>query len=326
VDAGLMLIGHEHPWETWRAAMAGQRMHHAWLLAGREGVGKASFALDAAAELVAEPGVPQPPVLHHPDILVLEPLPANDDEAKKRDDGRPYARKRNINVDQIRAMLHRLHTRPTLGARRAVIVDAADHLEKGAVNALLKGLEEPPQGTFFLLVVHQLGRLLPTVRSRCQVLRFRPLELQEMDRAVSMAAPELDADTRAAAIAVAHGAPGAALMFAAHDLGRPLALLRQILRGGDGDLSLRAELGNALGARPDRERLLATIEAARTVLAEAAVQAGADNRLAIISAHQRLVDLAREVPTHNFEPALLVMEIGGLLARAARTRAGATSR
>jgi len=125
---------------------------------------------------------------------------------------------------------------------------------------------------------------------------------------------------------VAHGAPGAALMFAAHDLGRPLALLRQILRGGDGDLSLRAELGNALGARPDRERLLATIEAARTVLAEAAVQAGADNRLAIISAHQRLVDLAREVPTHNFEPALLVMEIGGLLARAARTRAGATSR
>lgn len=321
-----MLIGHEQPWEIWRAAMAGQRMHHGWLLAGREGLGKASFALEAAAALVAEPGVAQPAPHQHPDILVLEPLPANDDEAKKRDDGRPYARKRNINVEQIRTMLHRLHTRPTLGARRAVIVDAADHLEKGAVNALLKGLEEPPRGTFFLLVVHQLGRLLPTVRSRCQVLRFRPLEPQEMDRAVSLAAPELDAETRSAAIAVAHGSPGAALMFAAHDLGRPLALLRQILGSGDPDLSLRAELGNALGSRPDRERLLATIEAARTVLTEALAQAGADNRLKIIAAHQHLVDLAREVPTHNFEPALLVMEIGGLLARAARTRAGATSR
>jgi DNA polymerase-3 subunit delta' len=224
LDAADMLIGHEQPWETWRAAMAGQRMHHGWLLAGREGLGKASFALEAAAALVAEAGVPQPPPHQHPDILVLEPLPANDDEAKKRDDGRPYARKRNINVEQIRTMLHRLHTRPTLGARRAVIVDAADHLEKGAVNALLKGLEEPPQGTFFLLVVHQLGRLLPTVRSRCQVLRFRPLEPQEMNEAVSLAAPELDAETRSAAIAVAHGSPGAALMFAAHDLGRPLAV------------------------------------------------------------------------------------------------------
>ncbi|NMN04375.1 MULTISPECIES: DNA polymerase III subunit delta' [unclassified Novosphingobium] len=321
-----MLIGHEHPRETWRAAMAGQRMHHGWLLAGREGLGKASFALEAAAELVAEPGVSQPPAHQHPDILLLEPLPANDDEAKKRDEGRPYARKRNINVDQIRTMLHRLHTRPTLGARRAVIVDAADHLEKGAVNALLKGLEEPPQGTFFLLVVHQLGRLLPTVRSRCQVLRFRPLDPKELNEAVSLAAPELDAETRSAAIAVAHGSPGAALMFAAHDLGRPLALLRRILREGDPDLALRGELGAALGARPDRERLLATIEAARTVLGEAVVEAGADNRLRIIAAHQHLVELAREVPTHNFEPALLVMEIGGLLARAARTRAGATSR
>lgn len=321
-----MLIGHEHPWTTWRAAMAGHRMHHGWLLAGREGLGKASFALDAAAELVAEPGVPQPPALHHPDILVLEPLPANDEEAKKRDDGKPYARKRNINVEQIRTMLGRLHTRPTLGARRAVIVDAADHLEKGAVNALLKGLEEPPQGTFFLLVVHQLGRLLPTVRSRCQVLRFRPLEPAEMERAVAQAAPELDAETRAAAIAVAHGAPGAALTFAQHDLGRPLALLRQILAQGDPDLALRGQLGAALGARPDRERLLATIEAARTVLVEALAVAGPDNRLAVIAAHEHLIALGREVPTHNFEPALLVMEIGGLLARAARTRAGATSR
>lgn len=321
-----MLIGHEQPWEAWRAALAGQRMHHGWLLAGREGLGKAAFAIEAAAALVAEQGVAQPPALQHPDILLLEPLPANDDEAKKRDDGKPYARKRNINVDQIRSMLGRLHTRPTLGARRAVIVDAADHLEKGAVNALLKGLEEPPQGTFFLLVVHQPGRLLPTVRSRCQVLRFRPLDEAEMHSAVARAAPEIDADTRAAAIAVAHGSPGAALAFAMHDLARPIALMRAMLDSGDPDLALRSELAASLGARPDRERLLATIEAARTVLVEAAGAAVPDARMGIIAAHERLVELGREVPTHNFDPGLLVMEIGGLLARAARTRAGAISR
>ncbi|MFM9653789.1 hypothetical protein ACKI1S_48265, partial [Streptomyces galilaeus] len=85
-------------WQAWRAALGGHRMHHAWLLSGREGLGKAGFARAAAAELVTEPGVPQPPPEHHPDILWLSPLPATDDEAKKRDEGRPFATKRNISV------------------------------------------------------------------------------------------------------------------------------------------------------------------------------------------------------------------------------------
>jgi DNA polymerase-3 subunit delta' len=152
-------------------------------------------------------------------------------------------------------MLHRLHTRPTLGARRAVIIDAADHLEKGAVNALLKGLEEPPQGTFFLLVVHQPGRLLPTVRSRCQVLRFRPLEPAEMNEAVSLAAPELDAETRSAAIAVAHGSPGAALTFAAHDLARPSRCCGRFWAGRSRPFAARGT-GQRAG-RPARPRAAA---------------------------------------------------------------------
>jgi hypothetical protein len=59
-----------------------------------------------------------------------------------------------------------------LGSRRAIIIDPADDLETSAVNALLKSLEEPPAGTYFLLVTHRLGRLLPTIRSRCRILRF----------------------------------------------------------------------------------------------------------------------------------------------------------
>ncbi len=318
-----MLIGHEEAWQAWRAAMAGERMHHGWLLAGREGLGKASFARAAAAELVAEPGVPQPAVEAHPDILFLSPLPANDDEVKKRDEGKPYQLKRSISVDQVRALQRRLNTRPTLGARRAVIIDSADLLEKSAVNALLKSLEEPPQGTFFLLVVHALGRLLPTVRSRCLIVRFHPLSDADVARALDLAAPELDADTRRAALAVAGGSPGAALAFAEQDLGRAQAVYEKLIAHGDADLALRGALAGAIGARPDRERLGAAIEAARMTVVRALDTVDDAGKLRLVQAHARLVRLANEAPIYNFDVGMLAMEIGSLLASAAPPREGA---
>lgn len=318
-----MMIGHDAVWQAWRAALGGHRMHHAWLLSGREGLGKAGFARAAAAELVTEPGVPQPPPEHHPDILWLSPLPATDDEAKKRDEGRPFATKRNISVDQVREMQRRLVTRPTLGARRAVIIDAADQLEKSAVNALLKSLEEPPQGTFFLLVVHQPGRLLPTIRSRCQILRFRPLDPAEMGRALDSLAPDLDPLTREGAIAVGAGAPGAALAFAGHDLGKAWSIMRRLVQQGDPDMALRAELSAAIGARPDRDRQVAALNAARMVLTDALDSADAPTRLRLVDTHGRIVALMREAPIYNYDPGLLMVEIGALLAGVARSREGA---
>lgn len=314
------LIGHDQAWRVWRVAMAGDRMHHGWIFAGREGLGKASFARAAAAELVAQPGVPQPPVNSHPDILSLFPLPANDDEAKKRDEGKPYQMKRSISVDQVRALQRRLTTRPTLGQRRAVIIDSADLLEKSAVNALLKSLEEPPVGTFFLLVVHALGRLLPTVRSRCTVVRFNTLSAAEVARALDAAAPALDAETRRAALAVAGGSPGAALAFAEQDLGKAQALFARIVERGDTDLALRGALAGALGGRPDRERIAAAIEAARMTVVGALDQATEARRVKLVEAHARLVTLASEAPIYNYDPAMLTMEIGSLLASAAPTR------
>ena len=79
----MTFAGHEEAWREWRDALTGTRMHHGWILAGRKGLGKAGFALAAARELVAEPGIPQPPG-EHPDVIVLSHLPASaDDEAKK---------------------------------------------------------------------------------------------------------------------------------------------------------------------------------------------------------------------------------------------------
>lgn len=316
----MTLAGHEEAWREWRAATGSARMHHAWLLAGTKGVGKGHFAMAAARELVAEPGVPQPDGGHHPDIILLDHLPANEEEEKKRAEGKPFQLKRNITIDQVRRMQHRLTTRPTLGSRRVVIIDPADDLERNAVNALLKSLEEPPSGTHFLLVAHRPGRLLATVRSRCRTIHFPPLKADAIDAILQREAPEADSSERAAAIAAAGGSPGAALDFVARGLGKIHALMTCILREGDPQMVLRGQLAAEMGARPDRERLMAALDLARALLGVEFSHSPVERQLGLIDAHGEVVRLAAQVPTYNFDPNLLVMEIGHLLASAALPR------
>lgn len=313
-------IGQETAWREWTSAIGSRRMHHAWLLAGARGLGKRTFARAAAEALVRHDNPGAPAFDSHPDILVLDPLPANDDEAKKKADGKPYQTKRNIAVDQVRAMIRRLATKPTLGERRAIVIDPADDMEKGAVNALLKVLEEPPSGTHFLLVAHQPGRLLPTIRSRCRVLRFAPLEASAIDAVLRRDQPEADAATREAAIEAAQGSPGVALSFVEHDLKRLHELMRQILRDGDRDFVLRGALAGEIGTRPARDRLLAAIELARFELSGTLATSDPARQARIITSHTQLVRLSAQAPTYNFDPGLLIMEIGGLLAAAALPR------
>lgn len=309
----MKLVGHDGVWRQWRAALASPRLHHGWILAGPRGIGKASFARAAARELVSEQGIPQPPG-DHPDVLVLEPLPATADDEKKREEGKPYQTKRNITVDQVRAMQQRLTTRPTLGQRRAIIIDPADDLEKGAANALLKSLEEPPAGSFFLLVTHRLGRLLPTIRSRCRLLRFAPLQDEQIDAVLRQEAPQAGDSMRQAAIAASGGSPGVALDFVELDLADLHRLMRDIAENGDADFARRGRLAEAMGARPDRKRQLAAIDLARAVVAGRMYDAPATAAPVLSDTHAQLVRLAAQAPTYNFDPGLLVMEIGTLLA------------
>lgn len=315
----MSLAGHDQPWREWREALAGPRMHHGWILSGRRGIGKAAFALAAARELVAAEGGPQPTGAH-PDIITLEPLPATPEDERKREEGKPYQTRRNIAVDQVRAMQQRLTTRPTLGARRAIIVDPADDLEPSAANALLKSLEEPPVGTHFLLVTHRLGRLLPTIRSRCRVLPFPALTAQQIDGILQHHAPQAAAEERAAAIASAAGSPGMALDFVTLDLAAMHRLMAEIAEHGDADLARRGRLAEAMGARPERRRQLAAIDLARAVVAGRMRQTPPAELRALADTHAELVRLAAQAPTYNFDPALLVMEIGTLLARIAAPR------
>lgn len=197
------------------------RLHHAWLICGPEGRGKATFAYRAARRLLgAEADLsrgplgarPHDPISRlisaqaHPDLLVLE---------RAVEGGRT---KRNISVEQARDLPEFFSKSPSQAGRRVAIVDAADDLNVNAANALLKTLEEPPEHGVLLLVCHAPGRLLSTIRSRCRRLSFRPWT----DRAVGellMNRMGLPAEEAEAAAEAAGGSPGLALA-ASEDEGR----------------------------------------------------------------------------------------------------------
>lgn len=304
---------HDEAWRQWRDALGGERMHHGWLLAGKAGLGKRDFAMAAARELVAEAGVPQP-AGEHPDILVLTYGPKDDKAEKAQADGKPFERARSIRIKQIRAMQRRLITRPTLGSRRAIIIDPADDMEKAAANALLKSLEEPPIGTFFLLVTHRPARLLPTIRSRCRTLRFPVLTDSQLASMLGDAGLPPDPAT----IAAAEGSFGAALRFAAQDLAPVARVISALISGGDNGFTGRGELARLIGPRADRERIQAVLDLAQSLVARCA-RGSADphQRARMIDTHGALVSLAAEAPTANFDPGMLPFEIGSLLVTAA---------
>jgi DNA polymerase-3 subunit delta' len=305
---------HADAWRQWNDALGGARMHHGWLLAGKAGLGKRDFALAAARALVAEEGVPQPAGEQHPDIITLTHGPKDEKAEKAQAEGKPFERARSIRIKQIRAMQRRLVTRPTLGSRRAIIIDPADDMEKPAANALLKSLEEPPAGTFFLLVTHRPARLLPTIRSRCRMLRF-PV-LSESQLAAMLRAEGIEPDPQA--VAAAEGSFGAAMRFAEQDLAPVARVIAALLAGGDSGLAGRAELARLIGPRADRERVQAVLDLAQALTVRAARAAeDPQRRTRLIDTHAALVNLAAEAPTANFEPGMLPFEIGGLLVAAA---------
>lgn len=303
---------HQQPWREWRNALAGQRMHHGWILAGKSGLGKRDFALSAARELVAQDGVPQP-AGEHPDILTVTYGPKDKKAESARDSGKSFDLSNVIKIDQIRDMERRLHTRPTLGARRAIIVVPAEDMNKNAANALLKSLEEPPAGTFFLLVAHRPSRLLPTIRSRCRILRFPLLEANDL--AQMLAGEGYAPDT--AALHAAGGSFGSAVRFVEQDLGPIARVIDGLLTAGDPGFVGRSELSRLIGPRADRARMQAVMELAQGITADRARKAQ-DRALqsALIEAHGRLVTLTAEAPTANFDNGLLSLEIGTLLVSA----------
>ncbi|MGF1461863.1 MAG: DNA polymerase III subunit delta' [Maricaulaceae bacterium] len=217
----LTLWGHEDAERAFEAAYRAGRLHHAWLITGPQGIGKATLAYRMARRVLGARSAPEHGVLGadpqdavsrriaaqgHGDLVVLRrPW----DAAKGR-------ARTEIPVDAVRNAIKLFTQKAAEGGWRVAIVDAADDLNPNAANGLLKALEEPPPFGLFLLVSHAPGRLLPTIRSRCRVLRLTAPGIDIAARvALAQGAGSEDAARRLADIA--KGSPGRAAALAAND-------------------------------------------------------------------------------------------------------------
>ena len=316
-----MIYGQDRAASQFASAWAGRKLHHAWLLAGPKGVGKASFAQVAARRVLSEaagppfdlPGLETPgdhPIVKlveagsHPDMRRLE-REINEDTGKLR---------RNITVHQVRDLGEFLSLSAALSPWRVVIIDSVDELEASGGNALLKMLEEPPANTLFFLVSHAPGRLLPTIRSRCRRLEFQKLDDDAMTSVLARHAPGLGTAERQQIIAMSFGSAGRALAFAELGLAKLEDAALAILRHGDPTNARRAELANELGKKGAAERYAAFLELAPSLIAREARTLSGPMQERALDAYGRARELAAVAPRVSLDPAATVFQLGGILA------------
>jgi DNA polymerase III subunit delta' len=211
------LLGHEAAEATLLEAMRSGRMHHAWLITGPDGVGKATLAYRFTRRLLA--GVPTDNALaldpHSPVFRrVAAGAHADLHTVERAYDEKRRRMRTQIAVEDVRKISAFMSLTPAEGGWRVAIVDGAEEMNQSSANALLKILEEPPRRAILLLVCSAPGRLLPTIRSRCRRLRLNPLAQEAMERVLAIYLPDLAADERGRLVTVADGSPGRALMLA----------------------------------------------------------------------------------------------------------------
>jgi len=248
----LPLYGHEAAEAAFLASRRQGRLHHAWLIEGPSGIGKARFAERIAAFLLGARGPEtapldapaDDPVMRtilsgsHPDLKVLR---------RELNDRGKLAQ--DISVDQVRGLTHFFSMKPGMGGWRICILDAIDEANRAASNALLKTLEEPPPQSLLLLVNHRSKPLLPTIRSRCRSLQLFPLGEEDCRKALELT------DAAPAATKLARGRPGLGIQMSssaaisAADAAR--ALIKAMPRPAD---RIVITALNAAAATPEAEQ------------------------------------------------------------------------
>ena len=154
-------------------------LHPVWMLTGPMGIGKATLAYKIAKMVYGNVG----------DFFII------DQERNIDKDGKPKPDGKVISVYTVRAMIDKMQMSSMSGDWRVVLIDSVDQLNTAASNAILKLLEEPPAKTLFLLVVHQLANVLPTVRSRARVEKMRPLTISQLRDLCVKFIPDEDVST-----------------------------------------------------------------------------------------------------------------------------------
>ena len=277
------ILGHAAVLERLWGALGRDELHHAYLFEGPDGVGKHLVAHRLAQAANCDGPAPHPcgackscraiEAGNHADVLELTPDP---------DRKTPI-----ISVEQVRELVRKVGYHRYAGRRRVVIVDPAEALQPASANALLKTLEEPPEGTGFILIAQHARALLPTIVSRCQRVRFAAVpepELTEWLRARGVEEP-----ARLARLAM--GRPGAAVQLSEGDLETREGIREQIHNVlVQGDLGVIFELSRSLcsGDRQEwRPRVDLMLEVIEDLLRDATVTAAGQPVELLDPAHER---------------------------------------
>lgn len=250
-----LLLGQDGAMALLAEVRSSGRMHHAWLITGPAGVGKATLAYRFARHLLA--GVAPDPQLSldpshpsfrrvaahtHADLLTIE----------RSFDAKRGKLRAEIAIDELRQVAAFLRLTPAEGGWRVVIIDGAEDIAARSSNVLLKILEEPPPRAVLILVCSAAGRLLPTIRSRCRRLRLGGLPPEAMSALLARYLPDTPAEQRERLASLAEGSIGRALQLSGGD-GIPAAsLVERVLASlPDPEPQLADAVADALGRSED---------------------------------------------------------------------------
>ena len=333
-------LGHDKPRQIFCQSLSKDMLHHAWILAGDKGLGKAAFAQQAAHFLLNSRNQPATfstlqddeaghllAAGSHPDFRLLRRGAKGDKEEKKaRDNGLDsldeHELARNIKVDQIRALQPLFQNQASISEYRVVVIDAADDLERAGANAILKNLEEPPKNTIFFLISHMPDRLLPTIRSRCQMLRFDPLPDDEMRIVLKAAAPKLGQADLETLVIAGEGSPGRALQYIEIGLAELETIAREIIATGDRDNRLKSELARKLALKAATPRYRAFLERAPSLIAEQIKSAQIPCSMQAIEKWREASDLATAALPKALDNQAVIFRLGSLMGDLTPARQG----
>ncbi|HWY61444.1 MAG TPA: DNA polymerase III subunit delta' [Rhizomicrobium sp.] len=326
----LALVGQDAALGIAARAIRGARPPQAWLICGPPGVGKATLAYRIARYLLAhgaqncgaadlsvpasDPASLQVAAGAHPGLLLLQ-------RSVHPETGKLMT---VLGVDEIRKLAGFFGMTSGAGGWRIAIVDTADEMNDNAANALLKLLEEPPSRAMLLLLSNTPGRLLATIRSRCQRLVLRPLDEKTLASALKTFLPDSSDAERAQLARLSGGSLGAALELAGGE-GRELAAEadRLIEHAAAPDLMALLALGDRLYRVADGlERFGAFLVEALSARIRARAHDGAAGLDTWTAALARMKDAFARADGLHVEPRQTLLTIARDLARAAR-RAGA---
>lgn len=205
----LPIFGHREAQASFLSARESGRLHHAWIIQGLSGIGKSRFALRLASLQLGATPVPDDPAGAPAEDTVMQKILSNghpDLKVVKRLLNEKGSLKQDIAVDQIRELNTFFNLKPALGGWRVGIIDSIDEMNTSSLNALLKTLEEPPGNSLLFLISHATAPILPTIRSRCQTLRLRPLAQEDSRSVLEM----IEAEATGELANLVRGRPGRA--------------------------------------------------------------------------------------------------------------------